>query len=168
VLSGPEVEAAFARAGSASPAAITPQLAAPVLAQLQASRVVVVTIHFLLDRQLRSLGPEANPAIGLTARAITRERVSWRNSLGVIEDDAPEAGGPKKKPLAAQASARLLWSFPRGPAATVASLDEEWKEVTGYVAPQIVSTVPNYDVLIERLRASRAGPRFRLRMDRRK
>lgn len=171
----PALKAALARKGyevvEGTPAAraesMSPADAAKLLEKNQAKRVVVVTVHFLLDKAPRSVGPKASPAIGLTAKAFTADRVAWRNSLGVIADDDEETAR-KKKPLAAQASARLFWSFPRGPGAAIASVEQEWAEVTGFVSGPEAAGLKDYDVVIERLRATRSGPRFRLKSSRRK
>jgi hypothetical protein len=166
----PALTAALARKGyevvagpqAAHAESMSPADAAKLLEQNQAKRVVVVTVHFLLDKAPRAVGPKASPAIGLTAKAFTADRVSWRNSLGLIADDDEQAA-KRKRPLAAQASARLLWSFPRGAGPAVASAEQEWDEVTGVVELKNVSGIKDYDVLIERLRSSRSGPRFRLK-----
>ena len=165
IVAGPEVDGAVAAAGALHAESMPLGATAALLDKFHAAKVLVVTIHFLLDPQRRSVGPRANPAVGLSARAFTKDRIAWRNSLGVIDEAGADGAPPQppQKPLATQASARLLRSFPRGAGATVASLDEEWEAMTGSVARE-TAVGTDYDVLIERLRATRAGPRFRLKV----
>jgi hypothetical protein len=129
-----------------------------LLQRFDAKAELEVTVRFLLAPHERERGPNAAPAAGLVARASKAGGVFWRNSLAVIDP-------PPNRPLAKIASSKLLWSFPQVPGVAVASADEEWSEMTG--APIATSSGPgdrDYDVLIRRQRASRTGPRFRLRI----
>ena len=162
VVAGPEVDRAVAEAGRPPGADAIPRL----LESFKAQRLVVVTVRFLLPSQARDRGPAASAAVGLVAQAFTARGTTWRNALGFI-DDEPQPANRKPRPLALRACSRLLWSFPRGPGATLASAAENFEEVTGVPAQARVQ-VPEYDVLIERLRATRTGPRFRLKSGARK
>jgi hypothetical protein len=162
VVAGSEADKAAAEASTGHLESLSPPAAASLLGRFHAERVLIVTIRFLLTSHARERGPSASPAVGLTAKAFSRERVIWRNALGFI-DDEPERPGRKPRPLAFRACARLLWSFPRGSGATVASVAEEFEDVTGVLA-QHVEKVPDYAVQFDRLRAARTGPQFRLRM----
>ena len=157
VVAGPEVDAA----GIAGPEALEPGSAAKLLERFKAQSVLAVTVRFFLGPHDRTRGPKASSAMGLTAKSFSAARGTWRNSRSVVEDDSP-----KKRPLTAMVVARLLWTFPRAQGATLASAAEEWDEMTG--APPKTrggpAAVPDYDVLIERMRAARTGPRFPLRM----
>lgn len=160
VVAGPEVDAA----GVVDPEALSTDAAARLSGQFKAQGVLAVTVRFFLDPHDRTRGPKASAAMGLTAKSFSLVRPTWRNSRSVVEDDSP-----RKRPMAAMAVARLLWTFPRAQGATLASAAEDWDEMTG--APPKTRTgpaaVPDYDVLIERMRAARTGPRFPLRMSRR-
>lgn len=157
VVAGPEVDAA----GIADPEALAPDTAAKLFERFKAQGVLAVTVRFFLDPHDRTRGPRASGAMGLTAKSFSVVRPTWRNSRSVVEDESP-----RKRPMAAMVVARLLWTFPRAQGATLANASEEWDEMTG--APPQARTgpaaVPNYDVLIERMRAARTGPRFPLRM----
>ena len=159
VVAGPEVDAA----GIEAVEELAPDDAAELLERFKAQGVLAVTVRFFLDSHDRTRGPRASGAMGLTAKSFSVARATWRNSRSVVEDDSP-----RKRPLAAMVVARLLWTFPAAPGATLASAAEDWDEMTG--APPLVragpAAVPDYDVLIERLRARRTGPRFPMRMRR--
>jgi hypothetical protein len=150
VVRGAEVEAAVRARTDAT----------GLLERFQAKSEIEVTVRFLLSPQERERGPTAAPAAGIVARASKPGGVFWRNSLAVIDP-------PPNRPLANVASSKLLWSFPPAPGVALASADEEWAEMTG--APVATAAGPgdrDYDVLIYRQRASRTGPRFRLRIHR--
>lgn len=167
VVQGPEVDALFRATGALHAESLGAAAAAGLIDQLKARGALAITIRFFLEPQARALGPGASPAMGLTAKAFAPGRATWRNSLGLIADDG--AAQPHRS-LAATACARLLWSFPRGQGAALASASEDWEALTGSSPDDRVrqSAVPDYDVLIERQRASRAGPRFPLRARKRK
>jgi len=161
VVAGPEVDAA----DIAHPEALAPDAAAMLLDRFKAKRVLAVTVRLFLESRARARGPKASAAVGLTAKAFSADRVTWRNSRGVVEADEP-----RTRPMAATAVARLLWSFPRAPGATLASASQEWDEMMGIPARTRANpaAVPDYDVLIKRMRGARAGPRFPLRTSRKK
>ncbi|HUJ25223.1 MAG TPA: hypothetical protein VLW85_04340 [Myxococcales bacterium] len=152
VVSGPEVEAA----GVQHPEGLTPQAAATLGQKFKAQTLLAVTVRFFLDPQVRNRGPEAGKAVGLTGKAFGAERVTWRNARGIVDEAVP-----KNRPVAAVAVSRLLWSLPKAPGAPVASNDE-WDEMTGAQRLARGPEVPDYDVLIERMRAARTGPKFPL------
>lgn len=168
VVAGPEVDATVAQAGAAHVEALSGAGAAQLQDRFQAKRAIAVTVRFLLPSASRARGPKASAAIGFTARAWTGSRVTWRNSLGLIDDAIPDQTQPRRKPksLAAMATSRLLWSFPNGNGTIVADA-LEFEDGSDNVRV-VEFKVPEYDVLIERLRAARTGPRFRLRMDRKR
>lgn len=161
VVAGPAVDA-FAGARAASIAA---ESAAGLIEHFQARGLIAVTIRFALGPGARSRGPTASPAVGLIAKAYFPGRSAWRSSLGLIAD-GPAPEGKQPPPLAAIACARLLWSFPRGNGPTLVSVADEWDALTGSSPAERARTeaVPSYDVLIERQRASRTGPRFPLKL----
>jgi len=144
--------------GGSQAGSLTSADAAGLLRRLEAKSALAVTVRFFLEPSERARGPKAGPAVGLTATAFSAQGPIWRNSLGVI-------GAPEGRPLAAIASARLLWSFPRVPGAALASAEEEWNEMTGATGRRATApSSPDDDVLIRRQRATRPGPRFPLRM----
>jgi len=161
VLSGPEVAQALS-----SIERIGVREAKQICERFDAKGVLEVAVGFLLPAQAREKGPEAKAAVGLTARQLGPNGVTWRNSLSLI-DDAPapaDTATRRRLPFVARASTRLLWSLPRGKGAPAISAEEDYDEVTGTVA--ITRNAGDYDVLLERMRAQRAGPRFRLRITR--
>jgi hypothetical protein len=114
-----EVAAALKTVGSGPDGTLAPAAAEKLRTVLRAESVLAVTIRFVLDAEARARGPRANPAFGVTA-ALTGggDKVTWRNSLGWIADDAPapaaigfRRGPPKPTALACE---RLLWSLPKG------------------------------------------------------
>jgi hypothetical protein len=117
--------------------------------------MLVVTIRFSLPERTRTRGPAAGAALGLSGIAFSAERTTWRGSFGTVS-----GSGRKDRPLPDFAVSRLLWSFPLAPGATLAAtLDEP--ETT---ARRRAAMPPDYDAPIARLRGSRPGPRFPLRM----
>ena len=164
VIAGAEVDAALAEARVAHVEELPPQVALALQQRFQAARVLAVTIRFFLEPAQRRKGPDASAAAGFTARAFAGGKPIWQSSLAVIDDLPPVEGGPRK-PLVIAATARLLWSFPNG-MGPIASDEQEFENgaVAAVAAP--VSALYDYDVRLERLRAARTGPRFRMRMDR--
>ena len=155
----PEVEAA----GVKHPEQLTPGAAAALSERFKAQSVLAVTVRFFLDPKARDKGPGATKAVGLTGKAFSAERLTWRNARGIVDEAVPA-----NRPVAAVAVSRLLWSLPKAAGASVASLDE-WEQMTGAISSSLREpTVPDYDVLISRLRASRTGPRFPLGMRKRR
>jgi hypothetical protein len=136
---------------------LKPEESQLLLAEAQAKLVVAVTIRFALPPQARARGPEAGAALGLTATAFSAERVAWRGSFGSVANP-----GGKEKPLPKQAASRLFWSFPLAPGATLASAIEPEEIENG--SAERVQLPADYDAPIERLRSSRKGPRFPLRL----
>lgn len=114
-----EVAAALRTVGSDAGGTLPPGAREKLRTALRAESVLTVTIRFVLDAEPRARGPRANPAFGVTATLLAGgEKVTWRNSLGWIADDAPappafgfRRGPPKPTALACE---RLLWSMPRG------------------------------------------------------
>jgi hypothetical protein len=163
VMAGAEVDAALAAAGVAHVESMAPATAAALQERFDATRMFVVTVRFLLPPSPRGKGPQASAAAGLTARAFKGPKPLWRNSLGLIDDRPDEAQSGRRRPLAALASARLVWSFPKGGGPLLADA-LELEDGSGASARVREMEIPTYDVAIERLRASRTGPRFPLRM----
>ncbi len=141
--------------------------------RLNADAAIAVTISFYLGARQRARGPKASPAVGFSAELFQGkgERPAWHNSLGLIADEAPEAAGKPGtldkdalKSLSVTACRRLLWTLPVPQGFTVLA-DEDDMPAGGKTA---ASSVPSYEVPLERLRALRQGPRFPLRVDRKR
>jgi len=118
VIPQAEVTAALRTIGTDAAGALPPGAMEKLRASLRAESALTVTIRFVLDAEPRARGPRASPAFGVSAVLVSGERVTWRNSLGWIADDAPapaalgfRRGPPKPTALACE---RLLWSLPRG------------------------------------------------------
>ena len=163
VVQGPEVDALVRKLGVVHAESLGAVSSGDLTNQLKAMGTLAITIRFFLEPHARALGPGASPAVGLTATAFTPGRATWRNSLGYFAADGAE--GPQR-PMAATACARLLWSFPHGRGPTLASAVDDWDAVAGSTSEDRMrqSSVPDYEVRIERLRTARLGPRFPLRM----
>jgi hypothetical protein len=163
VVPAPEVISALETVHLPAAGDLPPEAAAQIRDALRADAVMLVTVSFFLEARARDLGPTASPAFGLRARMLAASGKVWRNSLGWIADEAPQAGpGFRKAPPrpAATACERLLWSMPRGhrdPSAAPSVLEE--------IAPPAAPPAVRYPSPVDRKREFPGVAHFPLRID---
>ncbi len=98
---------------------LPPELAGRLLLRFHADLLLGVVINFVLPAKPRVRGPRANPAVGITARLVMPDgTLRWRNSMGVLADDAPLSKGRDDRAGAIQTpimtcSERLLYTLPK-------------------------------------------------------
>jgi hypothetical protein len=98
---------------------LPPDIPGRLLLRFHADMLLGVVINFVLPAKPRALGPRANPAVGITARLVMPDgTLRWRNSMGVLADDAPLSKGRDDRASAIQTpimtcSERLLYTLPK-------------------------------------------------------
>lgn len=98
---------------------LPPEVPGRLLLRFHADMLLGVVINFVLPAKPRARGPRANPAVGITARLVMPDgTLRWRNSMGVLADDAPLSKGRDDRASAIQTpimtcSERLLYTLPK-------------------------------------------------------
>lgn len=163
LVDGVEVSDFLEAEGAKGVDPLPPGMVNRMLLRFQADAVLTVVINFVLEPGPRNRGPAANPAVGMSARlVISDDEVRWRNSLGVLADDA----GGKGRETAAGAvrttvgagSERLLYALPKAKASAFTLAAKEPLPLPTRAARR---DGPRFQLLIRRAerRAGRKNPR---------
>jgi len=98
---------------------LPPEVPSRLLLRFQADMLLGVVINYVLPAKPRARGPRASPAVGITARLVMPDgSLRWRNSMGVLADEAPLSKGRDDRASAIQTpimtcTERLLYTLPK-------------------------------------------------------
>jgi hypothetical protein len=116
IVSGPEVADFLEAVGSPHVEEMSARLIDKLLLRFQADRALAVTVSFFLEAQPRDYGPNAKPAVGISARLLDASgAVLWRNSMGAIGEDSGYGlnSADAVRRMGTSVCERLFWSFPK-------------------------------------------------------
>jgi hypothetical protein len=132
VISGPEVADFLEAVGSPHVDEMPARLVDKLLLRFRADRALAVTVSFFLEAETRDRGPNAKPAVGLSAKLLDASgALLWRNSMGAIGEDSGFGlnSADAVRRMGTSVCERLFWSFPKpgrgkSPQATASIVEE--------------------------------------------